>query len=84
MRAIVTNDFNRDICDIPVGMKLIVLILDDVFDTSMTVLLDTFVTSNELAAAQGFDVPPCDVKLVCGRSYAELAIVGVWHSTRRC
>jgi transcriptional regulator GlxA family with amidase domain len=45
-------------------MKLSLFVLDDVFDTGMTVLLDTFANANELAAAQGFDAPPFEVKLI--------------------
>jgi len=45
-------------------MKLVLLVFDGVFDTGMTVLLDTFATANELAAAQGFAAAPFDVTLV--------------------
>ena len=45
-------------------MRLAILALDGVFDTGLTVLLDTFATANELAAARGFASPPCDVSLV--------------------
>lgn len=45
-------------------MKLVLFVLDDVFDTGMTVLLDTFATANELATIQGIDAPPFDVKVV--------------------
>jgi transcriptional regulator GlxA family with amidase domain len=45
-------------------MKLSIFVLDGVFDTGLTVLLDTFATANELAAAQGFASPPFDVRLV--------------------
>jgi transcriptional regulator GlxA family with amidase domain len=44
-------------------MKLVILALDGVFDTGLTVLLDTFATANELAAAQGFASPPFEVSL---------------------
>ncbi|TWB70816.1 AraC family transcriptional regulator [Nitrospirillum amazonense] len=45
-------------------MRLTILALDDVFDTGLTVLLDTFSTANELAAAQGNPVAPFDVRVV--------------------
>ncbi|ASU37557.1 AraC family transcriptional regulator [Herbaspirillum sp. meg3] len=45
-------------------MKLSVLVLDGVFDTGLTVLLDTFSTANELAATQTSAPPPFEVKLV--------------------
>lgn len=55
-------------------MKLTLLALDEVFDTGMTVLLDTFATANELAAAQGIDVPPFDVRLVGVRKRVRTAL----------
>jgi len=48
------------ICD----MRLTILALDGVFDTGLTVLLDTFAMANEVAAAQGFASAPFDVSLV--------------------
>ena len=45
-------------------MRLAIFALDGVFDTGLTVLLDTFATANELAAAQGFAAPPFDVRIV--------------------
>lgn len=45
-------------------MRLTVLALDGVFDTGLTVLLDTFSTANELAAMQEMDRPLFDVQLV--------------------
>ncbi len=45
-------------------MKLSIFVLDGVFDTGLTVLLDTFATANELATGQGFASPPFDVRLV--------------------
>ncbi|KVD47954.1 AraC family transcriptional regulator [Burkholderia sp. ABCPW 11] len=42
-------------------MRLTILALDGLFDTGLTVLLDTFAMANELAAAQGFAAPPFDV-----------------------
>ncbi|MBN3725582.1 GlxA family transcriptional regulator [Burkholderia sp. Ac-20379] len=49
-------------------MKLAILIVDGVFDTGLTVLLDVFSTANELAAAAG-KAPPFDVEIVgIGRS----------------
>ena len=45
-------------------MRLSIFVLDGVFDTGLTVLLDTFATANELAAARGFASPPFDVRLV--------------------
>ncbi|MPV55005.1 AraC family transcriptional regulator [Burkholderia sp. HI2761] len=45
-------------------MRLTILALDGLFDTGLTVLLDTFAMANELAAAQGFAAPPFDVTVV--------------------
>ena len=45
-------------------MRLVIFALDGVFDTGLTVLLDTFATANELAAGHGFASPPFDVSLV--------------------
>lgn len=45
-------------------MRLVILALDGVFDTGMTVLLDMFSTANELAAAQGQQRPPFEVIVV--------------------
>ncbi|MGU7811983.1 GlxA family transcriptional regulator [Burkholderia sp. AW49-1] len=45
-------------------MKLSILALEGLFDTGLTVLLDTFAMANELAAAQGFAAPPFDVGVV--------------------
>lgn len=44
-------------------MKVVVLALDDVFDSGMTVLLDTLAAANELAALHGFGSAPFDVTL---------------------
>jgi len=45
-------------------MRLIILALNGVFDTGLSVLLDTFSTANELAMDQGFAVEPFEVRLV--------------------
>lgn len=45
-------------------MRLVIFALDGLFDTGLTVLLDTFATANELAVAQGFAASPFDVKVV--------------------
>ncbi|MCB8883726.1 helix-turn-helix domain-containing protein [Acidisoma cellulosilytica] len=45
-------------------MQLAILVLDGVFDTGLTVLLDSFSTANELAAAQGIPFPLFNVTLV--------------------
>ncbi|MBR8211449.1 helix-turn-helix domain-containing protein [Burkholderia cenocepacia] len=45
-------------------MRLTILALEGLFDTGLTVLLDTFAMANELAAAQGFAAPPFDVTVV--------------------
>jgi transcriptional regulator GlxA family with amidase domain len=58
------------ICD----MKLAILALDGVFDTGLTVLLDTFTLANELSAAQGFKSPPFDVSLVGVRQRVRTAL----------
>jgi transcriptional regulator GlxA family with amidase domain len=56
----VANDNLGVSCD----MRLAILALDGVFDTGLTVLLDTFSTANELAAMQGGGQPLFDVQLV--------------------
>jgi transcriptional regulator GlxA family with amidase domain len=55
-------------------MRLTVLVLDGVFDTGLTVLLDTFSTANELASAQGNRRPLFDVKLVGPRRRVRTAL----------
>ena len=45
-------------------MKLAILAVDGVFDTGLTVLLDTFATANELIEALGLSCPPFDVSCV--------------------
>jgi transcriptional regulator GlxA family with amidase domain len=45
-------------------MKLHVLALNDVFDTGLSAVLDTFATANELAAAQGRRSAPFEVVIV--------------------
>jgi len=45
-------------------MRLAILALDGVFDTGVSVFLDTFTTANELAAAQGATRPPFEIDLV--------------------
>jgi transcriptional regulator GlxA family with amidase domain len=45
-------------------MQVAILALDGVFDTGLTVLLDTFSTANELAAFQGIGPPLSDVQVV--------------------
>ncbi|WP_321917017.1 GlxA family transcriptional regulator [Burkholderia cepacia] len=45
-------------------MRLSILALEGLFDTGLTVLLDTFAMANELAAAQGFAAPPFDVGVI--------------------
>jgi transcriptional regulator GlxA family with amidase domain len=63
----VANDNFGSIYD----MRLTVLALDGVFDTGLTVLLDTFSTANELTCAQGIARPLFDVQ-----------VVGVWPQIR--
>ena len=55
-------------------MNICVLCLDDVFDTGLTVLLDTLSTANELALAQGFAQPPFAVRLVGVRRRVRTAL----------
>lgn len=45
-------------------MKIAILALDALFDTGLTVLLDTFSMANELAGAQGLRAPRIDVKII--------------------
>ena len=45
-------------------MRVAILALDGLFDTGLTVFLDTFAMANEQAAAQGFPAPPFDVRVV--------------------
>lgn len=42
-------------------MRIRVLVLDGVFDTGLSAVLDVFATANELAARSGVDVPPFEV-----------------------
>lgn len=55
-------------------MKVVVFALDDVFDSGMAVLLDTLATANELAASQGFDKAPFDVRLTGLRKRVRTAL----------
>lgn len=55
-------------------MKLTILAFDGVFDTGLTVLLDTFSTANELASAQGIAGPLFDVNLVGVRRHLRTAL----------
>jgi transcriptional regulator GlxA family with amidase domain len=67
----VVNDNFRIIYD----MRMTILVLDGVFDTGLTVLLDTFSTANELAAAdRGIRRPLFDVKLVGARRHIRTAL----------
>jgi len=45
-------------------MRLAILALDGVFDTGLSVFLDTFASANELAARQGAAKPPFEIDLV--------------------
>lgn len=45
-------------------MRIFVLALDGVFDTGLSVVVDTFSTANELAAAQGDRRAPYDVQVI--------------------
>jgi transcriptional regulator GlxA family with amidase domain len=54
----------NDIIRVIYAMRLTVLALDGVFDTGLTVLLDTLSTANELAASQGIARCPFEVSLV--------------------
>ncbi|WP_244830241.1 MULTISPECIES: helix-turn-helix domain-containing protein [unclassified Caballeronia] len=45
-------------------MRLAILALDGLFDTGLTVFLDTFSMANEVAAAQGFEAAPFEVRLI--------------------
>jgi transcriptional regulator GlxA family with amidase domain len=44
-------------------MKVNVLVLDRVFDSGLSVMLDAFQTANELIVMSGVDVPPFEVRL---------------------
>ena len=55
-------------------MRLTILVLNGVFDTGLTVLLDTFATANELASMQGARRPPFDVRLVGPRRRVRTAL----------
>jgi len=55
-------------------MQVAILALDGVFDTGLTVLLDTFSTANELAAFQGIGPPLFDVQLVGARRRIRTAL----------
>ncbi len=58
--------FLNDIFSIVYDMKIAILALDDVFDTGLSVLMDTLATANELSE---FGIPPFDIRLigVCGQ-----------------
>lgn len=45
-------------------MKIRILVLESVFDTGLTTLLDTLSTANELALASGAPNPPFDVQVI--------------------
>ncbi|MDF1635444.1 helix-turn-helix domain-containing protein [Mycoplana sp. MJR14] len=45
-------------------MRLAILALEGVFDTGLTVLMDTFSTANELAAAAGAERAPFEVSVI--------------------
>jgi transcriptional regulator GlxA family with amidase domain len=50
-------------------MRLAIFVLDGVFDTGLTVLLDIFSAANEFAAAQGITLPLFSVEMIgVGRS----------------
>jgi transcriptional regulator GlxA family with amidase domain len=50
-------------------MKIAILVVDEVFDSGLAVLLDTFATANELASGQGITTPLFNVEIVgAGRS----------------
>jgi transcriptional regulator GlxA family with amidase domain len=66
----VVNDNFGSIYD----MRLTVLALDGVFDTGLTVLLDTFSTANELTCAQGIARPLFDVQVVGVRPQIRTAL----------
>ena len=55
-------------------MQLTIFALDGVFDTGLTVLLDTFSTPNELASVQGVSRPLFDVRLVGVRRRVRTAL----------
>lgn len=46
------------------AMKIAMLVLDHVFDSGLTTMLDAFATANELAQLQGDDSRPFEVSLV--------------------
>ncbi|MFJ3484999.1 GlxA family transcriptional regulator [Pseudomonas sp. NPDC090202] len=50
-------------------MKIAILVVDEVFDSGLSVLLDTFATANDLASGQGVTMPLFTVDIVgAGRS----------------
>jgi transcriptional regulator GlxA family with amidase domain len=55
-------------------MRLTILALDGVFDTGLSVFLDTFSTANELASAQGIAGPLFDVQIVGVRPQVRTAL----------
>jgi len=63
--AMVANDKLGAVYD----MKVAILVVDEVFDSGLTVLLDTFATANELVSGQGITTPLFNVEIVgTGRS----------------
>ncbi|MEI2296735.1 GlxA family transcriptional regulator [Ensifer sp. MJa1] len=55
-------------------MRLSVLALDEVFDSGLSVLLDTFSVANDLAAAEGMEGPLLAVKVVGVRRAVRTAL----------
>lgn len=54
-------------------MNILILVLDNVFDTGLSTVLDTFTTANELAAITALCAPPFYVQLVGIREQARTA-----------
>ena len=50
--------------DTIIAMKVSVLVLDKVFDTGLSVILDAFQTANELIALSEMDVPRFEIRVV--------------------
>lgn len=66
--------FTNDIFAIIYDMKIHLLVLNGVFDTGLTALMDTFATANELASTLGLGVAPLEVRLIGPRKRVRTAM----------
>lgn len=69
-RAMFTNDIYTIIHD----MKIDILVLEGVFDTGLSALMDTFATANELADLRALGIAPLEVRLIGPRRRVRTAM----------